>query len=145
MKREFRKDTHDTELLQNAGLRVTNGRRALLRVLAEEKIPLSVERIRARMKPLPDKVTLYRSLEALVEAGIARRIDLGHAHAHYELAEGRAHHHHLVCQRCGIVEDIKNCSANALQKTSLKKSKLFASVQDHSLELFGVCKACAKK
>jgi len=85
---------------------------------------------------------MYRALEALIEVGIVRQIDMQHAHAHYELVAGEKHHHHLICKHCSKVEDVESCDIADIECTVLKKSKSFASIQNHSLEFFGLCKKC---
>lgn len=138
----MQKPTQYTELLREAGFRATPGKIALLAVLAQADKPLSIAELARRFRGKLNTVTLYRSLEALVERGIVRRVDLGHAHAHYELAESKRHHHHLVCKICGAVEDILSCEPFELEKQVLKKSKTFASIQSHAMEFFGLCKKC---
>lgn len=144
MTKSHRSITQYETLLRDHGLRVTRGRITLLTVLARQVVPQSITAIRTLMRPCPDKVTLYRSLEILERAGIIRRVDLRHAHAHYELMSGREHHHHLVCTHCGEVEDVEVCTGTNIERNVLNRSSRFASVQDHALELFGTCKMCAK-
>jgi len=91
-----------------------------------------------------NQTTLYRALESLTDSGVVRKVDLGHAHVHYEIVEGVPHHHHIVCNSCGKIEDIQNCGSDALEKKILGLSKTFHLIKSHSLEFFGVCNACAK-
>jgi len=130
------------ELLRKSGFKATPGRIVLLKMLAKHTRPLSLIAIGKELDGKLDQATVYRALEAFVEKGMVKRVDLGHAHTHYELAEGRAHHHHLVCKTCGTVEDVSVCVAEPVEKSVLKKSKSFSSVDDHSLEFFGTCKDC---
>src|ERR1700722_17768992 len=97
-------------LLRERGFKATAGRIALLEALWAASAPLSVQaiaQILKKEKASIDEATLYRALEALAGAGIVRRIDLGHSHAHYEFE--KKHHHHLVCTDCGVVEDVEDC------------------------------------
>jgi len=55
-----------------------------------------------------------------------------------------SHHHHIVCEQCGALEDIENCNQVSLQKEILKHSKSFKVINSHSLEFFGICKNCGK-
>ena len=129
-------------ILRDAGFRATKQRLALLMLLGQTAGPISVKAVAQRMKSQADFVTVYRALEALAGAGIVTRVDLRHSHAHYELAVGMAHHHHLVCNSCGEIEDIHECPLPTLQKKALRGSTKFASVQNHALELFGICNKC---
>jgi Fur family ferric uptake transcriptional regulator len=130
------------ELLREHGYKATPGRVALLEVLWEEGVPLSVQSIIQKLKKAPDEATLYRALEALAGSGILRRVDLGHSHAHYEFE--KEHHHHLVCIDCGLIEDVENCSIEKAQKRVAEQSKKFISIYSHNLEFFGQCKNCLK-
>jgi Fur family ferric uptake transcriptional regulator len=132
------------ELLKQAGQRATPARLAILDALAASLVPLGPKEIAAKLKVKPDPVTVYRVLESLVRIGAVRRVDLRHDHADYELTD-RGDHHHLVCLSCGRIEDFEGCGGDELAKKALKRSKHFASVSEHAVELFGRCKSCAKK
>lgn len=131
------------EILKESGFKATPGRLALLELLSHEHKPLSVEAVAKRLKGTLNEVTLYRALEAFTKAGLVRRVDLGHDHAHYEILVNRGHHDHVVCTKCGAVEDVEGCALVPLQKTALKQSH-FKSIYSHNLEFFGVCRTCLK-
>lgn len=131
------------QVLRKEGLKATTPRVRLLEALGREILPRSAVFIASKLKKTMDAVTVYRSLEALAERGIVRRTDFRHGHAEYELAEGRVHHHHLVCESCGTVEDVGICGAQSLEKRVLSKSKRFLEINSHALEFFGRCAACA--
>jgi len=133
------------ETLKHHGLKATAARTAVLRALTQTATPLSVQTVVERLEGTADQATVYRALQAFVEKGIARRVDLGRGHASFELDGAAHHHHHLVCTGCGTLEDVEDCDAAAFAEQALKRSKSFARVTRHSLELFGTCKACAKK
>ena len=94
------------DMLRHAGFRATYGRVALLEMLAHARKPVRVETAAKAVRGKLDLTNTYRALEALRRVGLVRRVDLGHAHTHYELAEGK-HHHHLVCDSCGKVADVE--------------------------------------
>jgi Fur family ferric uptake transcriptional regulator len=91
-----------------------------------------------------DKVTLYRALEDFSKSKIVAKINLQDVAVYYEFLHTDHHHHHIVCEKCGKLEDIEHCSPLVLEKEILKHSKSFSSIASHSLEFFGVCKACSK-
>jgi len=132
----------NAELLKSAGSKVTPQRLALLSVLRKARKPLSVERIMAGLQGRMDRVTVYRALEALQKAGITRRVDMGHTHAHYEL-EGTEHHHHLICKKCGRIEDVLQCPVGDLERRVLRSSTHFKKIEGHALEFFGLCTSCS--
>jgi len=92
--------------LRDAGFRATFGRVALLEQLDTAKEPLSAEELAKRTKGKLDLTNTYRSLEAFVEKGLVRRVDVGHQHMHYELGSLAPHHHHFVCVDCGAARSV---------------------------------------
>jgi len=129
-------------LLRDAGLKVTPKRLALLTLLTKEHEPRSVAELSKKLGAKVDTVTVYRALEALVEAGIVSRVDFHEREARYEITVGRKHHHHIVCTNCGTVEDITDCLTDKIEQKALASAKQFTTIQSHALEFFGVCKEC---
>ena len=132
-------------LLKERALKATPVLLALLRVLAETHEPMSIPELVAHLpkERKADTVTVYRAIEAFIETGLVRQIHLRHGHMDYEFAL-HPDHHHLVCTHCGRMEEFADCDMDALVKTVLKQHPSFASIQEHALELFGVCMACSK-
>lgn len=131
-------------MLQEADLRITDHRVLVLRTVARQRQPITVyELVEAvRKKGGIDQATVYRNLTALHEAGLLRRLDFNHGHAHYELETGRASHQ-LVCKSCETIEKIEGISIEDVVKKMVKKSKKFKTMTTHSVEIYGVCKKCA--
>ena len=132
-----------TELLRSHGYRATSGRLEILKVLSAEQKPLSSKEIfeKCSSKSL-DAVTVYRALEAFVVSKIVQRVDLQHGHVDYELSLDGHHHHHIVCKKCGTMEDVESVDCDKLTKLVQRSSTQFSLIDDHSMELFGVCNAC---
>jgi len=130
-------------MLRAAGLAATEQRIALLVLLQAAKHPLSAEAVATKLEATLALTTVYRALDQLAAAGLARRIDLGRNHALFESSDH--HHHHIVCRSCGSVEDVTACVPKTLPKSVLRKAKRFAVIEDHALEFFGLCRACASK
>jgi Fur family ferric uptake transcriptional regulator len=135
------KDTY-ASLLRTHGLKATPQRVHVLGLLAKAKKPVSIAELQKKADSSLDSVTLYRSLETLVQNSLARPVDLRHGHTDYELTSDREHHHHIVCEKCGAIEDFEWCPEPSLEKKILKNTG-FAKLFDHSLEFFGLCKKCA--
>ncbi len=131
------------DLLQAHGLRRTPARISLLKVLAAESRPVSVEYLQKKLKNTLDPVTLYRALEAFSKRGILVQFDFGHGHAHYELVHEKPHHHHAVCETCGKIEDVPAYDQTNLVSQALQKIPGFARLDRHSLEFYGQCVPCA--
>ena len=142
----FDEDTIDLScgILSSARIRITGQRLAILKVLQKESRPVSVERIRKEL-PSVNSSSVYRTVELLVEKGLASRINTGSAHASYELISGRKHHHHVVCTGCGDLEDVdagQDCPAGKIERRVLSHSEKFTAVSSHSMEFFGLCRKC---
>lgn len=130
-------------MLKEKELRVTAHRLAILSYLAKVRQPVTVYEIveLLRKKENIDQATVYRNLASLHEAGLLRRLDFNHGHAHYELETGRASHQ-FVCSNCETIEKIEGISIEDTVKKMLKKSKKFKNTTTHSIEIYGVCKNC---
>lgn len=120
--------------------RNTAERSKLIAALQSSSVPLTAAEIKARVGSAAHMATVYRGLEALVQSGTARRVELGGRAARYELAAD--HHHHIVCTECGEIEDV-HAEPSGLERRAFKLSKRFARIDAHSLEFFGLCKRCA--
>ncbi|MDB5260518.1 MAG: fur [Candidatus Nomurabacteria bacterium] len=131
-------------LLQEAGLRVTHHRTSVLSFLVKQRAPVTVYEMidSLRKKEGIDQATVYRNLTSLQEAGLIKRSDFNHGHAHYEFETGRPSHQ-LVCNNCETIEKIDGISIDDTVKKMLKKSKKFKRTTTHSMEIYGLCKSCA--
>jgi Fe2+ or Zn2+ uptake regulation protein len=128
------------QYLKKRGLRATQPRVELTESLYRAKGPVSPRSLIEETGLT--HTTVYRTLEALVEEGAARTVDLRKNVRYYELAASDDHHH-LVCVRCNRIEAFTGCQAAALAKKALQRSKHFSAVIGHSFELFGYCRSCA--
>lgn len=135
---------HDIKnVLRKSGYKATPSRLAILNVFKRVKRPLSAKGVIDALPRNTDPATVYRTINALKEKNIIKQIDLRHNHAHYELVS-LEEHHHLVCTKCGRIEDVHRCWIDEMQPTILRSSKHFAEIKQHALEFYGVCKSCAK-
>jgi len=131
-------------MLRRSGFKATPSRLAILAVFKNSKGPLSAQGVVDALPRDADQATVYRTLRSLKEKGLIRPIDLRHNHAHYEFA-ALAEHHHLICLRCGKIEDVHHCGVEVMQGAVLRGSKHFAEIRQHALEFYGICKICAKR
>jgi Fe2+ or Zn2+ uptake regulation protein len=131
--------------LEEHDQRYTPMRRMLVEALASSGRPLTVPEILDLAPGLPQS-SAYRTVTALVDAGVARRVPTSDDHWRVELAEEiSGHHHHLVCGTCGRVEDVPPSAT--LERVLGETARLVASrsgfvVNEHRLDLVGVCAAC---
>ena len=98
--------SHDCkEELHSVGSKATPGRLAVLKVLEHSKKPLTAADVEAKVGL--NQVTVYRILDALAAAGLARR-GMSDRVAQYQYG-GLPHHHHLVCADCGFAQNCRTC------------------------------------
>jgi Fur family ferric uptake transcriptional regulator len=131
-------------ILRKSGHKATPSRIAILEIFKRSKKPLSAQEIIDALPHGTDQATVYRTLKSFKEKGLIKQIDLMQNHAHYELTD-LAEHHHLVCLRCGRVEDVHRCGVEAVESSILKSSKHFAEIKQHALEFYGICKVCSRR
>ncbi len=131
------------ELLRSAKVRTTTHRIAVVHELMRAKKPLTAEELRTRVKSA-DLVTIYRALEQFNKAGIAHAVRLKDGVVRFEISHGH-HHHHLVCTRCGEIDELPDCDVRSLEKNALASATRFASIEEHALEFFGTCTTCARR
>ena len=128
--------------MRGTGQRVTEPRKAILRLLIGEHGPFTTEELHGRLAPgMCDLVTVYRSLAAMEEIGLVRRCDFGDGSYRYEYDTGEHHHHHVICRTCRGVETLDLCVADSLER--MVRQMGYASVS-HTLEVFGICPKCRK-
>jgi Fur family ferric uptake transcriptional regulator len=84
-----------------------------------------------------DMVTVYRTLEVLIELGVVGKTKFNNKSMFELLSDD--HHHHLICNDCGSIEDIPLNEAMLMNQVD-KQTKF--KVQSHSLEFFGLCTNC---
>ena len=83
--------------------------------------------------------TVYRVLTQFEAAGLVIRHHFEEGHSVFELA-GTSHHDHLVCIRCGRVEEFSDADIEALQTRIA--DKLGFELTDHNLNMYGYCPKC---
>ncbi|MFQ6099912.1 MAG: Fur family transcriptional regulator [Anaerolineae bacterium] len=128
--------------LKERGRRVTPQRRAIIQVLLEDEgTHLTAEQIFTRVQGSMldmSHATVYNTLHELVEMGVLLELDLGLGERRYDV--NTTDHAHLVCLRCGCVEDVL-CDHEAL--TLSPEHAHGFQVVDCSVVFRGYCPACA--
>jgi Fe2+ or Zn2+ uptake regulation protein len=125
----------------------TPARRRLVELLAEAARPLTIPQL-VDEHPEVAVSSAYRNMGVLEQVGVVSRIVSGVEHARFELAEGVLgdHHHHLICQSCGRVDDFT--VSDTVEKTierelaKVAAGSAFVAVA-HRLDLVGTCGGCA--
>jgi Fur family transcriptional regulator, ferric uptake regulator len=129
-------------LFQQKGYRMTKQREQVYKTLT--CIPQSAQQIFSllnKQKSTIDKVTVYRTLNCLAKLGLVSQTQFQDQIAKYEIVKKNGHHHHLVCNNCGLVEDVPVNENFFINK--IKKQTDFL-ISSHILEFFGICHKCQK-
>lgn len=108
----------------------------VFKLLEKNKFPLDANTLVSKLKV--NKTTVYRQIDKLILDEKIVEIELGDGKKRYEI-NGSNHHHHLICDKCGKLEDItlnENVILNEVSKKSMFK------VKRHNLEFFGLCVDC---
>lgn len=128
--------------LDRAGFRLTGPRRALASLIAGRTGHFTaaelIEATRDRRLGI-GRATVFRTLDALANLEVIERIDLPTGEHAYVGCE-RAHHHHVVCSGCGRTSEIDDAGLRSIVSDVARRTGY--RVDEHRLELFGLCPTC---
>lgn len=125
-------------LCAERGLRITEQRRVIARVLSDSHDHPDVEKLHERAAAIDPGIsiaTVYRTVRLFEEAGILDRHDFGDGRARYEAAP-EAHHDHMIDVETGKVLEFVDPELEALQRQIA--DRLGFRLVDHRMELYGV-------
>jgi Fe2+ or Zn2+ uptake regulation protein len=128
--------------LDRSAHRMTEPRRAVARLIADRDGHFSAADLvtEARERRLAvGRATVFRTLDLLAELDLVERIDLPSGEHAYVACEP-AHHHPVVCSGCGRSDDIDDAGMRAVVREVARRTGY--RVDDHRLELFGLCPDC---
>jgi len=129
------------QLLKEKGYKITPTRMAVLEIFLKNHKPICALYIYQKLNGKINEATVYRMLSAFEKSDILKKIDLKKDCAYFEL--NNDHHHHIVCTKCGEIEDFKeNKDIEKILEKIVEKSSKFKNIKERSLELFGFCKSC---
>ncbi len=90
--------------------------------------------------PRVSRATVYRTLNLLQEGGFIGSMDNGRGEVIYEHLIGHPHHDHLICVRCGRIEEFRSSEIEVLQH-AVAEQRGFELLR-HTLRLEGLCRDC---
>jgi Fur family ferric uptake transcriptional regulator len=120
------------------GMRMTEQRRVIARVVAEADDHPDVEELHRRAASVDPRIsisTVYRTVKLFEDAGIIARVDFRDGRSRYE-PQPDEHHDHLIDLRSGKVMEFRDEEIEALQAAIAKR--LGYRLVDHRLELYAV-------
>jgi Fur family ferric uptake transcriptional regulator len=129
--------------LRGSGFKITPVREAVLHIIYDQSAPLAVPELADQLAEsglTPNKTTLYREVEFLLQQRIIQEIDLGDGKKRYEKKSEHCHHH-LVCTSCQKIECV-DLDDELHQMIHTIEQKTNFTIYEHMLEFFGMCKKC---
>lgn len=131
------------ESLREHDLPVTQQREAVARVLFESTRHLSAEDVERRLRERGEhvgKATVYRTLNLLVDVGLATEHDFDEGFKRYEANVGPDRHDHLICTSCGEVLEFHHGGLEGIQ-SEVAEEEGFEPVS-RQLKIYGLCADC---
>jgi Fur family ferric uptake transcriptional regulator len=126
--------------------RVTRQRTAVAEALIALDDFRSAQQLHEYLRAHGDSIglaTVYRTLQALAEAGQVDVLQTADGESLYRRCERREHHHHLVCRSCGATVEIDGPNVESWA-SQVGAAHGFTDVE-HTIELFGTCQACRER
>ncbi len=129
--------------LKKAGLKVTSPRVKILSIM-EESVDnhLSAEDVYKHLLEQNEEIgiaTVYRVLTQFEEAGLITKHNFEDGRSVFELATDD-HHDHMICQKCGTVEEFFEARIEELQEQVAQNFGF--KILHHSHSIYGLCKNC---
>jgi Fe2+ or Zn2+ uptake regulation protein len=133
-----------SELLRERGMRVTSQRLLIERALRDDGGHLTAEQVHDLVEPVLPGVTqqtVYSTLALLAELGVARRVSAPGASTRFEAPTDD--HHHMVCERCGAIEDL-HVKVSVSRAVGASRERGFTPASA-SVTVLGLCAACSAR
>lgn len=133
----------ESQQLKDAGLKITMPRLKILQIL-EQSVDhhLSAEDVYKALLEQEEDVglaTVYRVLTQFEDAGLVNRHNFEGGCSVFELSQGQ-HHDHLVCVKCGRVEEFVDEVIE--QRQNMIAERAGFKMMDHALTIYGLCPGC---
>lgn len=135
--------------LKQKGYKLTTQRRIILdSIIDNQDKHLSIEEIYNIVKEKMPEIglaTVYRTIMLLNDLKVLNKIDLDDGCSRFELSsDEKAHnHHHLICIKCGKVEEAEDDLLEALENQIEEKNGF--KVINHIVKFYGICKDCKEE
>ncbi|MFP4199868.1 MAG: Fur family transcriptional regulator [Clostridia bacterium] len=130
--------------LQEGDFKLTRQRRIIVGTLlkCEDQHPSAEDLHQLVREQLPDVglATIYRTLDLLERLGIIRGVNFGDGRTRYELTSELHQHHHLVCVRCGAIEEVDEDLLGDVEDEISRRTGF--TIVDHDLKIYGICHEC---
>ena len=129
--------------LRSHRLKYTPERADILNAIIERDDVFEVDQLLMEMRRRGHRVskaTIYRTLNLLVQAGLARELDFGEGFKRYEHQAGETQHDYMICTSCGKVARFQRDAMDRLQAEI--GAELGFTVKSRRLKIYGLCSDC---
>ncbi len=131
--------------LRESKLRLTPQRQTILEVFLEYDGHAEVEDlflIIQERDPTIGIATVYRTMNLLVECGLARENVLSQGQKSFEKLYHQSHHDHLICTQCNKIVEFEH---PLIEKYQLEVCRAHGfTLRQHKMEIYGICIDCQK-
>ena len=136
-----------TDALAAAGYRRGGARASLIQLLDDQRCALSAAEMEEALaagaaagRPVA-RASIYRILEELEALKLVTRVEVGQGLARFEAHRSEGHHHHMVCDACGVVIPFED---DELERSIQRLArKVTFTVAEHDVVLHGSCAECS--
>ena len=126
--------------LSERGFQETAARRAIVETVLNTDGQFTARQLHEQLTRWGvGRATVFRTLDLLVELGVLNRLHTDERCSSYIVCADQ-HHHHLVCERCGAVQEIGDARVERAVRTMAIEAGFRA--REHHLEIVGICKDC---
>ena len=133
------------EFLKRNNLKQSIQRKLILRTFLKTKKHMTIDELYQLVReeyPNIGYATVYRTLKLLYQSGLGRELKFEDGIMRFEHNFKYPHHDHIICIKCKRVEEVYDPMIRKLYKKMAKKAG-FSNVR-HRLQIYGICKKCAK-
>jgi Fur family transcriptional regulator, ferric uptake regulator len=135
------------DFVSEKGLHASKTRDAVVDIFLKTKEHIDLQSLFERARrthPGVGFATVYRTMKLLEEAGIAHTRRFGNTkETLYEVASGRSHHDHLICEQCGRIVEFVSPEVERIQDRIASRHGFTLSRHRH--ELYGTCPECRSR
>lgn len=128
------------------GVRWTTQRQSIVETFIACADHVTVEDLHHRVRLIDHTVsaaTVYRTINMLVEMGVATKGHFGSGSASFECNVNKQHHDHLVCESCGRIQEFNDPRIESLQEEVALRHEF--ALGHHRMELYGTCRECVQR
>ena len=135
-----RERTRVLKQLAERGFRDTRARRSIVETVLSRDGQFNARQLHEELRRRGvGRATVFRTLDLLVELGVLNRLHTDDRCSSYIVCADQ-HHHHLVCERCGAVQEISDGRVERALRAMAVESGFRA--REHHVEIVGVCHDC---